>query len=271
MRFIKHEEAPPGLLEFHKFRKVGDVAVHGEDTFGNDKRTLRLGTMLLKQSFQGFHVVMRKADALRARRLRPHHDGVVRKGVVKDHVLRTEELSDGRDVRCMTAHVDDAVLRIVETGNGVLEHTVRRALARNEARCRRTRTPALERIDRRLFKRRMTIQIQIVVSREVEEGFAVDSGFRLGNVIMALEERIQNPSSCSHDALHSKLLVGREFIKFRHFGIRPPLHGFKRTALPGLKRSGSGALQTRQKRRTVIPRKTEKVFTLIVAFLSHLL
>ena len=102
-----------------------------------------------------------------------------------------------------------------------------------------------------LFQGRMTVKIQIVIRREVEERFSVDLGFGLGNAVVALEEGIENACVLSNASLHLDLLVSRELLKLRHFRIGAPLHFIKRTTALCLYRSTSRSLEAEEKCRTI--------------------
>ena len=223
MRFVDHEEAPPFLLEAHECRQVHDVSVHREDAFRHDQGTLRLGSVFLEEPLQRRRVVVGEADAFGARSLRAPDDGIVRERVVKDDVLRPEELADGGNVRRVTAHVNDAVFRTVDVGKKRFQRTVRRTFTRNQTRSAGARPPTVKRGFRRGRDGRMAVQIEIVVGGKIEEGRPVDHGLGLRHALMALEEGIQNPRAFRDAVLHAELAVFRKFGKRERLRVGTPV------------------------------------------------
>ena len=103
----------------------------------------------------------------------------------------------------MPAHIDNAVLGVINVGKLLFESTVRRSLARDQAGSRSARAVKTKRFNGRLFERRMSVEIEIVVGGEVEVLHAADRRFRLCNAVVTKEERIENAGTLCNLLLHA--------------------------------------------------------------------
>src|SRR6266496_4521611 len=66
VRIVHHEENIVFLSDLHQIREGGDIAVHAEDTIGDDQRTAEVRGVFFDRIFQGTRVIMLISDDFRA-------------------------------------------------------------------------------------------------------------------------------------------------------------------------------------------------------------
>ena len=182
VRFVHHQKGAVAPLDLDEVRQVGNVAVHAVQAFDDDQHALVLQAALRQQLIQRLPIVVRERHAPRARQLAADERAVVDQRVVHDQILRPEQVADGRDIGGMAAHEHDAIVDAVHGGQRLLEFAVDGALAGDQAARRRRRAVA---VDRRLRGRvdvRVPGQAQVVVAREIGEGFPADHRGRAGEI-----------------------------------------------------------------------------------------
>ena len=118
--------------------------------------------------------------------------------VVKDGVARSEHEAQGGDVGRVPADVDDAVLHLIQIGQGALQIMVGRALAAHQAAGSGRGAENAGRFGHGLGDFGMGVDVQIIIGGKIDEFLAVDQRGGLGRPIVANKERIIHPHLAGH-------------------------------------------------------------------------
>src|SRR5687767_14442962 len=102
-------------------------------------------------------------------------------------------MRDRRDVRRMSADVDDRVLDADEPRDLLLQRAVDRALTRHDATRRYRASPPFHRVLRRPRDVRVAGETEVVVVREVEHATAGDHRMAARDAFVHLKERAPDP------------------------------------------------------------------------------
>src|SRR5205814_6713943 len=99
MRFIDHQPGPIAAGDSDEGWQIGNIAVHAVVPLDDEERMPAARTRFAEQTIGGFEVEMRKGHPPRPGKHRALNDAVVDEGIVHDHVVAAEQVSDDRDVR----------------------------------------------------------------------------------------------------------------------------------------------------------------------------
>jgi len=176
MRLINHEPCAEPLLELHDLAQRREVAVHAENTLGNDEH-IRLRVIFARPGEEPLElpeVVVRKDTDRRTAQPRAIHEAGVAELIEDDDVLRSDERGNCPERGGIAGGETERGLRALEARKRGFELGVRGLAAADESGGAGTRAITIERGRGGVAQARIIGKVEVVVRREVDERATID-------------------------------------------------------------------------------------------------
>ena len=261
VRLVDHQEATVLLLDAHKLRHGGNVAVHAVHALGDDEH---LGVLIAAGAENGLErggVVVREGAALGVREARALVDGIVRERVIDDEIALAAEVADDRHVRGMPADENNGVLGMLPRGDGIFQLFVDGLLAAEQTAGRGAAPVVRGGLLRCLDRFRAAGHTGVIVGAEIQDLAPVMERGIAQRRIVAEKVRVaglvRRAQTLLKGGVFRRILKARD----RRYGLFLLRRGFRRAAL----------LETEQQESGVLHAAAESVFLLRYALPADLL
>ena len=168
MALIDHHEGIVLLCQVTDLIHRSDVAVHGEDPVGDDDAEA-CGLGFLEDALEVLHVGVLIAVALSLAQTHAVDDGGVVQGVADDSVLRAKERLEEPAIGIEARSVEDGVLGVEVTGDGLLQLLVQILRAADEAHRAHAEAMAIHSCLGRSHEAGVVGEPEVVISTEVDD------------------------------------------------------------------------------------------------------